>query len=60
MWYGNATKELEALYDEYYNLFGCEPDSYQEVEYGQSDYEDYVRDIRIAIKEKIELPEVSS
>lgn len=60
MWYGKMTKELEELYDQYYEIFGAEPDGYQEVEYGQQEYDDYVSDIKKALKEKKELPEISS
>lgn len=52
------TGELEILYDEYYNLFGVDPDGYQEVEYGQTDYNHYVKDIKTSIKEKKKLPNV--
>lgn len=52
MWYGKMTNELENLYDQYYKIFGVEPDGYQEVEYGQSEYGDYVSDIKRALKEK--------
>ncbi|MEG0961897.1 MAG: hypothetical protein RR139_05905 [Lachnospiraceae bacterium] len=58
MWYGKMTGELEILYDEYYNLFGVDPDGYQEVEYGQTDYNHYVKDIKTSIKEKKKLPNV--
>lgn len=59
MWHGKMTKELETLYDSYYEIFGVEPDGYMDVDYGQADYDDYVRDIKMAIKKKMELPEVS-
>ena len=52
------TPELEGLYDQYYGIFGGDPDEYIELEYAQEDYEDYVRDIKRAIKEKKELPDV--
>ena len=60
MWYGKMTSELEQLYDEYYEIFGCEPDGYQEVEYGQSEYQQYMEDIKTAIQKKEELPEISN
>ena len=56
MWYGEMTPELEKLYDEYYEIWKCEPDGYLEVEYGPEDYKRYVRDIKKAIKLKKELP----
>lgn len=58
MWYGKMTPELEALYDQYYDMFNGDPDEYIELQYGQNDYEDYVRDIKKAIDLKKELPEV--
>jgi len=53
------TQELDTLYDEYYDIFGVEPDGYMELEYGKSSYKEYVSDIKKAIKEKKELPEVA-
>ncbi|WP_095176329.1 MULTISPECIES: hypothetical protein [Blautia] len=58
MWYGGMTPELETLYDQYYEMFQGDPDEYIELEYGQQDYEDYVRDIKKAIEQHKELPEV--
>lgn len=52
------TPELETLYDQYYEIFQGDPDEYIELEYGQQDYEDYVRDIKKAIEQHKELPEV--
>lgn len=52
------TPELETLYDQYYEMFQGDPDEYIELEYGQQDYEDYVRDIKKAIEQQKELPEV--
>lgn len=59
MWHGKMTEELEKLYDEYHKVFDCEPDGYQEVDYGQSEYKDYVRDIEKAIRQNKELPDIS-
>ena len=53
------TKELENLYEQYYEVFGVEPDGYQEVEYGPREYNDYVNDIKIAISSKKELPDIA-
>lgn len=52
------TKELENLYDQYYKMFGVEPDGYQEVDYGQEEYSDYVKDIKTAIENNTELPDI--
>jgi hypothetical protein len=58
MWHGSMTKELENLYDQYYKMFGVEPDGYQEVDYGQEEYSDYVKDIKTAIENNTELPDI--
>ena len=58
MWYGKMTPTLEKLYDEYYKMWGIEPEGYIELEYGPADYREYVRDIKTAIKLKKELPDV--
>lgn len=55
MWYGKTDEKLIDLYKEYYNVFKVSPDGYVDVEYGPEDYDDYVRDIKRAIKEKKEL-----
>lgn len=59
MWHGDMTEELENLYDKYYEMFGCEPGGYQEVDYGPKNYMTYVNDIKKAIKLKKELPSVA-
>ncbi len=58
MWYGYMTHELEKLYDKYYNMFKSDPDEYIELEYGEDDYDDYVRDIKKSLELKKELPEL--
>ena len=59
MWHGDMTEELERLYDQYYEIFGCTPGGYQEVDYSPSDYKAYIKDIEMAIKLKRELPSVA-
>lgn len=59
MWYGNMTPELEKLYDEYYNVFGGDPDEYDELEYGANEYNDYIKDIKTSIRLKRELPSIN-
>lgn len=58
MWYGKDTEELKKLNEEYYSVFGGYPWGYMEIEYGADEYEEYVRDIREAIRQGKELPEV--
>lgn len=57
MYYGKVTDELKKLYQEYYDLFSCTPNGYEELEYDEVVYDDYVADIKKAIKEKKELPD---
>ena len=59
MWYGKMTPELEELYDKYYDMFDSTPDEYIELEYGQDEYDDYVKDIKESIKQNKELPDVA-
>ena len=49
MWYGKDTSELIELKEKYEKKFGYNPDGEMELEYGQSDYKDYVRDIKRAL-----------
>jgi hypothetical protein len=58
MWYGKDTEELKQLNKEYKEMFGGYPWGYMELEYGADEYEEYVRDIREAIRQGKELPEV--
>lgn len=58
MWYGKDTEELKQLNKEYYNMFKHYPWGCMELEYGADEYEEYVRDIREAIRQGKELPEV--
>lgn len=50
MWYGKDTSELNALKEKYKKKFGYNPDGEIEIEYGQSDYREYVRDIQKALE----------
>ena len=58
MWKGKQTKELENLYDKYYDMFKCEPDWYDEVCYSSMSYDDYVGCIQKALQSKKELPDI--
>ena len=51
MYLGKMTDELEELYNKYYDIFGVEPDYYEETEYGQNDYDVFVSDIKKCIEE---------
>ena len=50
MWYGRNTPELINLKEKYKKKFGYNPDGEMELEYGDSDYEDYVHDIKMALE----------
>lgn len=58
MWYGKDTEELKKLNEEYHSIFGMYPSGYLELEYGGDEYEEYVRDIKKAIRERKELPDI--
>ncbi len=58
MYYGKMTKELKILYKEYFEKFGVEPDFYEEFEYGEFSYDEYVNDIKKALKLGLSLPEL--
>ena len=52
MWHGKDTDELNRLKAEYEKVLGYNPDGEMDLDYGQSDYDDYIRDIKKAIREK--------
>ena len=58
VYYGKMTKTLEKLYVEYKKRWGHDPGGYEDAEYGGSDYRDYVRDIKKALKLDVELPDL--
>ena len=57
MWYGKDTPELLELKEQYEKIFGYSPDGDVELEYDQAHYEDYVNDIKEAIRTKRHLIE---
>jgi capsule polysaccharide export protein KpsC/LpsZ len=58
MYYGKMTNELKDLIDKHEKLFGYDPTSDMELEYGQADYNDLISDIKKAIKENKPICEV--
>lgn len=58
MYYGKMTPKLEKLYEEYHKKWGVYPDFYEDTEYGENTYFDFVRDIKKALKRGIELPDL--
>lgn len=61
MYHGKMTKELDVLYDQYYDRFGVDPDFHMELDYSdrtEEDYKEYVNDIKLALSEGKSLPEL--
>ena len=55
MWYGKNTEELMKLKVQYEDLFGYNPDGEMDLEYDENSYNEYVHDLKEAIREKKEL-----
>ena len=60
MYYGKMTKELEKLYSEYEKVQGHTPDACEDAEYSDDEYDEYVADIKKALKLGVELPDLYS
>lgn len=58
MYYGKTTRKLEQLYAEYEKVWNHNPSGYMEIEYGEDEYQDYVKDIKRSLKMGVELPEL--
>ncbi len=58
MYYGKTTKKLEQLYAEYNKIWGCDPDCYEELEYGENAYKEFMKDIRKALKMRVKLTDI--
>ena len=52
------TKELEPLYEEYIKMFGGDPSGYENANYGDINYNQYVTDIKRSLELGVELPEL--
>lgn len=52
MWYGRNTEELMKLKSQYEDIFGYNPDGEMELEYAENSYNEYVHDLKEAIREK--------
>lgn len=57
MYHGKTTPELKELYEQYEKKFGMTAWGYLQLDYGQEDYSDFVRDIKKAIETGKELPD---
>lgn len=55
MYKGRMTEELSKLYDEYYEMFGCDPDFYENTYFDNNNYEEYVTMIKKSLKTGKEL-----
>ena len=58
MYYGKTTKELEELYSKYEKVWGHDPSGYEDAEYGEDEYNEYVDDIKKALELGVELPDL--
>lgn len=58
MYNGRMTKELEKLYAEYKKKFGYWVGGIMDLEYGDEDYDDYIKDIKTAIATNTHLPDL--
>ena len=58
MYSGKMTAELVRLYADYNEKFGVEPDYYEVLDYGDEDYDDYIKDIKTAIATNTHLPDL--
>ena len=58
MWEGKYDEKLNQLYDEYYERFGCLPDTYEEIYYDDMSYDEFVGYINQALEKNVEIDEV--
>ena len=49
---------MEQLYAEYNKIWGCAPDCYEELEYGENAYREFMKDIRKALKMRVKLTDI--
>lgn len=59
MYYGHKTKELEKLCKQYEDVFGYDPNGEMEVDYGEDDYNEYIQDLKKAIKTNTHIAEIA-
>lgn len=50
MWHGKSTKELDELNEKYWDMFGVYPFGHMELDYGADEYDEYVADIKKALR----------
>lgn len=58
MWKGKFDGKLNALFDEYEKMFGCDPDTYEEIAYYAMSYDEFSEYIKECIKKGIEIDEI--
>lgn len=49
---------MEQLYAEYNKIWGCEPDYYEELEYVENAYKEFMKDIKKALKMRVKLTDI--
>lgn len=57
MWMGKWNREISKLYDDYYDMFGIEPDCYDEIDYDDLSYKCFVKLIKKSVLSEYEIPE---
>lgn len=58
MWKVEFDDRLKSLFNEYEKMFGCYPDTYEEIAYFAMTYDEFVGYIEKSLKQKIEIDEV--
>ena len=58
MYFGKTTRKLQDLIKKYKAIFGYNPNGEMSVEYDESEYENYVKDLEKAISEKKHLSDI--
>ena len=49
---------MEQLCAEYNKIWGCEPDCYEELEYVENAYKEFMKDIKKALKMRVKLTDI--
>ena len=57
-WNGKKTEELKQIYDEYYKIFNCNPDWYEDFFPNVFSYELWLEICQVAVATRTEVPVV--
>ena len=55
MWKGKFDDAMKALFIEYYDRFGCEPDTYEEIAYQNMTYDEFSGYIKECLEKGVEI-----